>query len=50
MQSKSWILTSNSNQKNIIGKSTSQFWKEKMMELGGDYLIWANAPEDPMAN
>lgn len=50
MKAKSWILAGNTNQKNIIGKSSSQFWKEKLMELGGDYLIWANAPEDPTSN
>ena len=50
MKAKAWILTLNSSQKNIIGKSTAQFWKEKLLELGGDYLIWANAPKDPMSN
>ncbi len=50
MKAKAWILTSNNSQKNIIGKPTTHFWKEKIMELGGDYLIWSNAPEDPMSN
>ena len=35
---------------NIIGKSSESFWKEKMVELGGDYLIWSNAPENPSYN
>ena len=26
------------------------FWREKMLELGGDYLIWSNAPENPVYN
>ena len=24
--------------------------EEKISELGGDYLIWSNAPENPLAN
>jgi putative transcriptional regulator len=31
----------------IIGKSATDFWKEKIIEQGGDYLIWSNAPENP---
>ena len=44
---KSWILTENFQKKNVIGKNHSDLWKEKMMELGGEYLIWGNAPENP---
>jgi putative transcriptional regulator len=47
---KSWILTENSQKKNVIGKNHSDLWKEKMMELGGEYLIWGNAPENPNSN
>lgn len=50
MEQNSWIATTNSYENKIIGKSTSQFWKEKIIELGGDYLIWSNAPEDPYLN
>ncbi len=50
LHSKSWIVVSNKYQSNIIQKSTLAFWKEKMMELGGDYLLWSNAPENPSLN
>lgn len=50
MRSKTWILTNNNHQSNIIEKSSKNFWKEKISELGGDYLIWSNAPENPLAN
>jgi putative transcriptional regulator len=30
----------------IIGKSATHFWKEQIMELGGEYPIWSNAPEN----
>lgn len=48
--SKSWIVVKNEHQSKIIQKSSSAFWKEKMLELGGDYLLWSNAPENPSLN
>ncbi len=50
MQSNSWIVSENLYQNKIIGKSTTDFWKEKILELGGDYPIWSNAPENPLLN
>lgn len=50
MRSNSWILTENLYKNKIIGKATTDFWKEKIIELGGDYLIWSNAPENPLLN
>ncbi len=46
----SWIITKNTYENKIIGKSHSRFWKEQIMELGGDYLIWSNTPENPSSN
>ncbi len=48
--SNTWILTENIYKKTIIEKSDVSFWKEKMLELGADYSIWSNAPEDPTFN
>lgn len=50
MESNSWIIAENLYQNKIIGKSTTDFWKEKILELGGDYIIWSNAPENPLLN
>lgn len=50
LSSKSWVVVRNEYQSNIIQKSGGTFWKEKMVELGGDYLIWSNAPENPTLN
>ena len=50
LEEESWIVSENSYQNKIIGKSSTSFWKEKIMELGGDYLIWSNAPENPTLN
>ncbi len=50
MENNSWIATANTYKNKIIGKSTTHFWKEKIIELGGEYLIWSNAPENPFLN
>lgn len=50
LEDNSWIVSQNSYDNKIIGKSSTSFWKEKIMELGGDYLIWSNAPENPALN
>ncbi len=50
MVSNSWIVSENLYANKILGKSATDFWKEKILELGGDYPIWSNAPENPMLN
>jgi putative transcriptional regulator len=50
LQSNSWLVTKNIYESELIQKSDETFWKEKMLELGGDYSIWSNAPEDPSYN
>lgn len=50
LSSKSWVVVTNKYESSIIQKSSIAFWKEKMMELGGDYLLWSNAPENPSLN
>ncbi|MDH3697419.1 MAG: YqgE/AlgH family protein [Flavobacteriaceae bacterium] len=48
--SKSWIVLTNEYESDIIQKTSDAFWKEKMMQLGGEYLLWSNAPENPSLN
>lgn len=50
LNSRSWIVVNNVYESGIIKKSTIAFWKEKMLELGGNYLIWSNSPENPNLN
>ncbi len=50
ISSKYWIVVENKYNKEILNKEASNFWKEKIQELGGDYLLWANAPENPFWN
>lgn len=50
LESKAWLVSENSYHNNIIAKSGNTFWREKMLELGGEYSIWSNAPENPSYN
>jgi putative transcriptional regulator len=50
MNSNSWIIAPNSYKNKIISKATTHFWKEQILELGGNYMIWSNAPENPYLN
>ena len=50
LQTNTWIVVPNTYKKEIFLKSNQDFWKEKMVELGGDYLLWSNAPENPTLN
>ena len=50
LRSNTWILSENMHRKRIIEKVNTSFWKEKMLELGGDYSSWSNAPENPTYN
>ncbi|MCK5814695.1 MAG: YqgE/AlgH family protein [Flavobacteriaceae bacterium] len=44
----SWKVMEN-RYKNILSTNTS-IWKNKLMELGGEYQIWANSPKNPSLN
>lgn len=46
----SWILTENNYKSDVLSKSSLTFWKEKISELGDEYIIWSNAPENPILN
>lgn len=50
LNSHSWIITTNENASEVMERPYSSFWKDKMMQLGGEYLLWSNAPENPTYN
>ncbi|MEE4000560.1 YqgE/AlgH family protein [Tenacibaculum sp. FZY0031] len=45
----SWFITEN-DYENILTTSNQGFWKEKLLQRGGKYKIWANAPSDIQMN
>jgi putative transcriptional regulator len=50
LDSHSWIVTTNEDQTGLIERPYDSFWKDKMLQLGGEYLLWCNAPENPSYN
>lgn len=46
----SWVVEKNKYGNNLLSKDETTFWKEKMLEFGGEYPLWANAPENPDFN
>ncbi len=50
IEENSWILVDNDYRDDVIEKSCEELWKENMNSLGGDYVLWSNAPDDPNLN
>lgn len=48
---KNWVLESSVDVKEILlNFKGGELWQEKMKNLGGDYLLWSTAPENPNYN
>ncbi len=45
----SWVAKK-SDLQSIISEPSIDYWKNEIQSLGGDYLLWMNAPEDPTFN
>ncbi|WCC42921.1 YqgE/AlgH family protein [Tenacibaculum finnmarkense] len=45
----SWFISEN-DYKNILTTNNESFWKNKLLQKGGKYKIWANAPSDIQMN
>lgn len=50
LHANTWIVAENHDHKDILNRKPRTFWKDKMMQLGGNYVIWSNAPENPSYN
>lgn len=46
----SWIVSHELGLENIALKTSDLIWKNKLINLGGEYLIWSNSPENPQHN
>lgn len=49
LEQQSWCCIEN-KYSNILNVDPNSFWKNHLLQLGGEYKIWANAPEDPRLN
>ncbi len=45
LTSNSWFISEN-DVKDIFSKDEESLWRSKLLEKGGNYKIWANAPSD----
>ncbi|RXP57636.1 YqgE/AlgH family protein [Lutibacter sp. HS1-25] len=45
----SWVVIENKFE-NLFSVESDEFWKNQLLKFGGEYQIWANAPEDPALN
>ena len=50
IDSASWILEEDEINRNLIFSNSDNVWKEKLIDLGGEYLIWSNSPDNPSHN
>lgn len=50
MENKSWIIAENTQKKSLLNDNSKIIWKNSLLEIGGEYIIWANAPENPILN
>lgn len=46
----SWVLRENRLQEDLLQFEESKLGKDEMRDLGGNYEIWSNAPENPSFN
>lgn len=49
LENKSWFVSEN-NFENIFSEDNNTLWRNKLIEKGGEYKIWANAPNDVNLN
>ena len=44
-----WVVVDN-KYPNILKEESNDIWKNQLLEFGGEYQIWANAPKNPNLN
>ncbi len=49
INSKSWFVSENDDE-NIFSFNDETLWREKLLQKGGNYKLWANAPSDFQQN
>ncbi len=45
-----WVITDQVNNEEVITVPDATYWQSELKKLGGEYLIWFNAPENPSHN
>ncbi len=50
MKEDSWVVSKEVSTPKILTVNTDKLWRKQMINLGGQYQIWANSPADPSMN
>ena len=50
INSNAWVLTENQFKDKIFSLDSEALWKNQMIALGGEYILWSNTPENPFQN
>lgn len=50
IKERSWVIKPNTSSELILSDEIHGLWKKEMLELGGSYELWSNAPENPSYN
>ena len=50
LETKSWIIREDEKLDEKTFNNSIYLWKDKLIELGGEYLIWSNSPDNPQHN
>lgn len=50
LKSDAWLVAEEVNYNQVLIAKDSIFWKNEIQKIGGQYLIWQNAPENPNYN
>ena len=48
--SNAWVLVENQFKDKIFSLDSEALWKNQMIALGGEYILWSNTPENPFQN
>ena len=46
----SWVVLENTDTPTLLKASPPLLWRDLIIRIGGDYLLWSNAPENPQYN
>ncbi|MGJ8684348.1 MAG: YqgE/AlgH family protein [Nonlabens sp.] len=50
LDAQTWAIKEGTSAPFVFSEDISDLWKNEMLELGGSYELWSNAPENPSYN
>lgn len=50
LNDRTWVVLENNEEDKLLQYNHPALWRDKIMEIGGSYIVWSNAPENPQYN